>query len=1204
MNTRHILLCLALSLLGSGLQAQTDLPQVFSPNAAELGKYGKIPVSYFNGLPNINIPLTELRAKGYTLPIYLTYHAGGNKPEQHPGWVGLGWTLHAGGCITRIVHGYRDEMRGQESTDMIAGTGYLLHAESFQQVPIDSTYLKQRFESGDRHDFNPDEFLVNMDGLYSSFFFVGDNAVRIESDSPVNYTVMIELEPSAQLRIFQHNGSYAQRYDSIRTITLTSSDGTIYRFGGAENANEYAFERASANGQPLIKRTTDTWNISSIQFPNGEEILFEYVKAGRPIICSDRYSYVHCSDNPANSGSPDGYTATSEVSYYLSSPSYLQRISSKISGEELDFTISQTLELVDTLDISTFNSKFIVDSGPKLQECVAQNYYQQLDCIETPRGCISFDYTESLQERLKLLGVTIGNPSIGKYEMVYNTIHLPGYRSRKTDRWGYYSQIQGFEETHYSHPVDTISAKAEILETLCYPTGGETRFEYEGHHYSKIANHYPFVLTSENGIAGGLRVRKVTDVFNGVESTRVLRYVNESGGSSGISALKPIFEEGGFIIGTPEPHQGSDTTSFPNLPPGAHIITYHLEGERPLNQIPRTKGCHVTYSRVEECFPDAGKNVYYYTNHEEFPDASFIWAATSYAEDSFYNNYCSHALDRGLLKRKEVYSDGASSPINVEEYDYYRDLTDNLQGIEDVFLCFGILHRCSHIRHYTYFPGLHHKIVTSYPDDGGTPQIETTEYTYDSHRRLTDAKRTVGGITERETFSYTGNFSAQPYAGMKSKNMIAYPVEHLIFRKDNPQGADPVVSAELTTWKQSDTLYVPAAKYRAALGSGMLLSQNNGPGFHRFDTLTLNMTSYGDIPELSFTKYDAQGNLLLSEDRGGTPTTYAWTENGYHPAAIFAGAKNGTRPVISVQHTNTVAEADLNGLSYSSVNIPFRCDVAGSVEISLLFNPSYGRTVWWRLDEGTEHQLPWSYSPPGPGEVQEAQSLFSGVLPVGNHLFQVTQTQGSYAYSLIEDPEEPVEEPDGEGGSPGPRAPSDRMSLSARPHRSLSSQTPSWGTVEVQYPVNDTTVTQVRSDDCLFEDFEDNASSPQRGFNSGKSFLGVKTLSFVPHPDKIYVIDWQEWQPGGGWEYRAKTVTSQESFTAGTAGKIIDHVRVFPVGTSVESYTWDTAGNLLSRTDSRGVTESYRYDALGRLVAIYDNEGKKVEEYQYNYQNR
>ena len=63
-------------------------------------------------------------------------------------------------------------------------------------------------------------------------------------------------------------------------------------------------------------------------------------------------------------------------------------------------------------------------------------------------------------------------------------------------------------------------------------------------------------------------------------------------------------------------------------------------------------------------------------------------------------------------------------------------------------------------------------------------------------------------------------------------------------------------------------------------------------------------------------------------------------------------------------------------------------------------------------------------------------------------------------------------------------------------------------------------------------------------------------------------------------------------------------MRVYPADSEVESYTWDNVGNLLSRTDSRGVTESYRYDGLGRLVGIYDNAGKKVEGYQYNYQNR
>lgn len=50
------------------------VPQVFSPNAAELGKYGKVPVSYFTGISNISIPLTEVKGKNLSLPVYLTYH--------------------------------------------------------------------------------------------------------------------------------------------------------------------------------------------------------------------------------------------------------------------------------------------------------------------------------------------------------------------------------------------------------------------------------------------------------------------------------------------------------------------------------------------------------------------------------------------------------------------------------------------------------------------------------------------------------------------------------------------------------------------------------------------------------------------------------------------------------------------------------------------------------------------------------------------------------------------------------------------------------------------------------------------------------------------------------------------------------------------------------------------------------------------------
>ena len=74
-----------------------------SPTAASLGKFGVIPVSHFTGLPLIEIPIYTLHEKNITVPISLTYHASGIKPDEHPGWVGLNWNLNAGGAITRVV---------------------------------------------------------------------------------------------------------------------------------------------------------------------------------------------------------------------------------------------------------------------------------------------------------------------------------------------------------------------------------------------------------------------------------------------------------------------------------------------------------------------------------------------------------------------------------------------------------------------------------------------------------------------------------------------------------------------------------------------------------------------------------------------------------------------------------------------------------------------------------------------------------------------------------------------------------------------------------------------------------------------------------------------------------------------------------------------------------------------------------------------
>ena len=97
-----------------------DLKKVVppSPNTSAIAKYADWPVNLYTGLPNIDIPLCQLHAKGTAVPISISYHAAGNKVGEVASWVGLGWSLNAGGVITRSVRGLPDEAPGNGSFAM------------------------------------------------------------------------------------------------------------------------------------------------------------------------------------------------------------------------------------------------------------------------------------------------------------------------------------------------------------------------------------------------------------------------------------------------------------------------------------------------------------------------------------------------------------------------------------------------------------------------------------------------------------------------------------------------------------------------------------------------------------------------------------------------------------------------------------------------------------------------------------------------------------------------------------------------------------------------------------------------------------------------------------------------------------------------------------------------------------------------------
>lgn len=125
MKKTILFLCLSVAVFSAYTQ-ENEIPQLASlkitpptPEAAALIRFVEYPVSYCTGGPEITVPLYSVKSREISFPVTLNYHASGIKVEDVSGFVGLGWSLNAGGVISRVAHGGMDEygvdMRDKDS---------------------------------------------------------------------------------------------------------------------------------------------------------------------------------------------------------------------------------------------------------------------------------------------------------------------------------------------------------------------------------------------------------------------------------------------------------------------------------------------------------------------------------------------------------------------------------------------------------------------------------------------------------------------------------------------------------------------------------------------------------------------------------------------------------------------------------------------------------------------------------------------------------------------------------------------------------------------------------------------------------------------------------------------------------------------------------------------------------------------------------
>lgn len=485
----YTILCLFL-LLFFRLSAQERKVIPPSPNASSLGTYGDIPVGHYTGVPNINIPLYEIESGNIKVPISLSYHAAGIKVAQEASWVGLGWSLNAGGIITRSIRGWDDLRTGDQYNPVGYPSGLDLPSDANYTIDINGNEaINARYVryAENEEDSEPDIFYYNF-GNYSGKILLRKGKIP----------VILNQDP---LQIEQFNGS----------CIIRTPDGNAYYFGTTEESSIYNHLLASNTRilreiQPYV---TNSWYLDSIVSPHNDKVIFRYKKNSR------RIRNQLAATNSVFLDAPEGdtgvhwwvYTDTAPFTFYgytSDSPSHLsfsETVVDEVLLEEIIFREGRVrFSTTGRTDLIVDNP---ADTIPQRLDEIA--IYNDLDTINLYQFNTSYfqstNGTTADQNRLRLDQIT--DLAGRQYSFTYNGESLPKKTSSSVDHWGLYNGANNevfddyaaipnidvwYSYIHFiyagaNREASSVKSKAAILTRIDYPTGGYSEFDYELNDY-------------------------------------------------------------------------------------------------------------------------------------------------------------------------------------------------------------------------------------------------------------------------------------------------------------------------------------------------------------------------------------------------------------------------------------------------------------------------------------------------------------------------------------------------------------------------------------------------------------------------------------------------------------------------------------------------------------------------------------------------
>jgi hypothetical protein len=565
-----------------------------SATASVYNRENQVPVNHYTGLPQIALPLHNYQFNGLQHSASLSYFAGGVKVNEPAPNTGIGWSLSAGGAVTRTVQGLPDDMPwagwlySHNVRDHTPYTSYYTDPHTGETIEYTNYehHYPQYYE--DVKDGQMDIFQVNA-GTLSAKFYLGKNG-------------SIVVAPMQKIKITPvYNHGMGITASTIESFTITDPQGVRYVFNEREVSTlSNTTPNANNNGPSGLygKAHITAWYLSSVIAPfNEDTIRFVYQNtfATRSLQFPPSHMHPISGNFAASENRPTGevYVAGKRLA-------------------EVHFPDRSRLEMLydanSRCDLPGENALLEI----RVRDTAIRSGYKMDYAYATQRGLVAYSgvCNNVLRDhRLMLRAVTpfAGQTNQPPYQFEYeDSRRLPPVNSPAQDHWGLFNNQFGNTSlvpataglAGANRNTDTVAAKAWSLRSIRYPSGGITTLEMEANDFYTVSRtEQNLTLNSNNYFSSTYAFSKLLN-----EPTRFYMQLLASGGGNENWGMNEYCETDIIIEGW---YQGAwiSGTSVPNG--NVMRITSHGAASNPFVDLyfpPGTTEVRVTNSPVGGMF--------------------------------------------------------------------------------------------------------------------------------------------------------------------------------------------------------------------------------------------------------------------------------------------------------------------------------------------------------------------------------------------------------------------------------------------------------------------------------------------------------------------------------------------------------------------------------------------------------------------------